>query len=188
MQDLLFHRIADVIEFDVVPLTRKAVEIGSRVFGAAILRKNDLSLVLSATNHAVFSPLWHGEIYAIKQFFELQGHPEPGECLFIATHQPCCMCASALAWSGFREIYYLFDYTQTGKDFNMPDDRKMVLELFGASEPRPANDYFEWHCIKDVVPLLDDPAAAQQRISRLSAVYAELSAVCRAVEKQRRSM
>ena len=101
MQEKLFNRLMDVIEYDVAPLTRKRVAIGCKVFGAAVLRKDDLSLVLAETNMEAFSPLWHGEVYAIKQFWELQGHPDPKDCIFIATHQPCCMCASAIAWSGF---------------------------------------------------------------------------------------
>ena len=77
MQEKLFDRLMDVIEYDVTPLTRKRVSIGCKVFGAAVLRKDDLSLVLAETNMEAFSPLWHGEVYAIKQFWELQGHPDP---------------------------------------------------------------------------------------------------------------
>ena len=120
MQEKLFNRLMDVIEYDVAPLTRKRVAIGCKVFGAAVLRKDDLSLVLAETNMEAFSPLWHGEVYAIKQFWELQGHPDPKDCIFIATHQPCCMCASAIAWSRLPELFYLFGYENTSKDFNIP--------------------------------------------------------------------
>ena len=59
MQEKLFNRLMDVIEYDVAPLTRKRVAIGCKVFGAAVLRKDDLSLVLAETNMEAFSPLWH---------------------------------------------------------------------------------------------------------------------------------
>ena len=62
----LLNRMFDVIEKDIVPLTAKGVEIGCKVFGAAVLRRSDLSLVLSATNHEAMSPLWPGEVYTIK--------------------------------------------------------------------------------------------------------------------------
>ena len=39
MQEKLFNRLMDVIEYDVAPLTRKRVAIGCKVFGAAVLRK-----------------------------------------------------------------------------------------------------------------------------------------------------
>ena len=52
----------DVIEHDVVPLTRAGVERGDKVFGAAVLRKSDLSLVIAGTNRETENPLFHGEV------------------------------------------------------------------------------------------------------------------------------
>jgi hypothetical protein len=42
---------------DIIPLTTNGVEAGCKVFGAAILRKSDLSLVIAATNDETTSPL-----------------------------------------------------------------------------------------------------------------------------------
>ena len=39
-------RVLDVIDSDIVPLTRRGVAIGDKVFGAAILLKSDWSLVV----------------------------------------------------------------------------------------------------------------------------------------------
>jgi tRNA(Arg) A34 adenosine deaminase TadA len=47
----LIDRLFDVIEHDIVPLTREGVATGNKIFGAAILRKADLSLVIAATNN-----------------------------------------------------------------------------------------------------------------------------------------
>ncbi|MDR1731650.1 MAG: nucleoside deaminase [Synergistaceae bacterium] len=171
----LFHRLLDVVENDIAPLTAAVVETGSRVFGAAVLRRADLSLVLAETSHAAFSPLWHGEIYTMKLFFELQGHPDPDDCVFLSTHQPCCMCASALAWSGFREIYYLFDYGRTREDFNMPHDLMMNREIFGCNEPRAKNRYFEWKSLCAMIDKLPDPAMARARVDKLAAIYAHFA-------------
>ncbi|MDR1875675.1 MAG: nucleoside deaminase [Synergistaceae bacterium] len=184
--DTLFHRLLDVVENDIVPLTAGGVATGSRVFGAAALRRSDLSLVLAGTNHAAFSPLWHGEIYTIKLFFELQGHPDPEDCIFLASHQPCCMCASALAWSGFREIYYLFDYERTRDEFNMPHDAAMNREIFGCDEPRAKNSYFEWKSLCAMINKLSDPASARARIDKLAAIYARLARTV--VDKESRAL
>lgn len=170
MDKKILMRAFDVIEHDIVPLTSKGVEIGCKVFGAAVLRKNDLSLVVAATNHEAFSPLWHGEVYTIKLFYEMQGHPDAGECIFISTHQPCCMCASALAWAGFREIYYLFGYEETGTDFKIPHDQKMIRDIFGCSEPNPINEYFKWYPLAED---LDEEFTA--RLDHLKKIYASLS-------------
>ena len=172
MQEKLFNRLMDVIEYDVAPLTRKRVAIGCKVFGAAVLRKDDLSLVLAETNMGAFSPLWHGEVYAIKQFWELQGHPDPKDCIFIATHQPCCMCASAIAWSGFPELFYLFGYENTSKDFHIPHDQKMIRELFHCTSPAEDSSYYT---SRPIMGLCDTPEAAA-RFERIKNLYAELSA------------
>ena len=176
----LFHRLLDVIEKDIVPLTANGVQEGSRVFGAAVLRKKDLSLVLAETNHAAFSPLWHGEVYTIKLFFELQGHPDPGECIFLATHQPCCMCASALAWSGFKEIYSLFGYAHTRDTFEMPHDFRMNRELFGCDEPNPKNAYFEWNSLYAMSKGFSDEA--KTRIEAIEGIYAGFAETVRKME------
>ncbi len=176
MQTQMFTRCLDVIEQNIVPLTAQMVQIGCKVFGAAILRKPDLSLVLAATNREAFSPLWHGEIEAIKEFWELQNHPAPEECIFLSTHQPCCMCASAIAWSGFPELYYLFGYEHTGEDFHIPHDQKMIRELFGAKEPAAVSSYYTSHSLLEMLPHMPDPQAAQNRFENIRQVYAALSA------------
>ena len=47
----LIDRLFDVIENDIVPRTEAGVAQGNKLFGAAILRKNDLSLVIAETNN-----------------------------------------------------------------------------------------------------------------------------------------
>ena len=56
-QATLAKRLLDVIEFDILPLTRDGVAAGNKVFGAAILHKSDLSLVLAETNNETENPL-----------------------------------------------------------------------------------------------------------------------------------
>ena len=59
MSDIaLLDRLLDVIEHDIVPMTADGVSHGNKLFGAAILRKNDLSLVLAETSRpAPVAPL-----------------------------------------------------------------------------------------------------------------------------------
>ena len=56
----LAGRLLDVIEGDILPLTEAGVHRGNKIFGAAILRKSDRSLVLAETNNEIENPLWHG--------------------------------------------------------------------------------------------------------------------------------
>lgn len=180
MQEKLFNRLMDVIEYDVAPLTRKRVAIGCK---SSARRCCGRTICLSSSpkpNMEAFSPLWHGEVYAIKQFWELQGHPDPKDCIFIATHQPCCMCASAIAWSGFPELFYLFGYENTSKDFHIPHDQKMIRELFHCTSPAEDSSYYT---SRPIMGLCDTPEAAA-RFERIKNLYAELSAVYQAGEKK----
>ena len=72
----LFDRLLSVMEDEVLPRTREGVAAGNKIFGAAILRKVDLSLVVADTNRETENPLWHGEMQALKTFYEL---PAAGE-------------------------------------------------------------------------------------------------------------
>ena len=82
----LLNRLLDVIEYDIAPLTRREVARGNKIFGAAILLKSDLSLVIAETNNEVENPLWHGEMHAIKRLYERDRAtlPNPRDCLFLA--------------------------------------------------------------------------------------------------------
>jgi tRNA(Arg) A34 adenosine deaminase TadA len=77
-------------EHSIVPLTAKQVSQGSKLFGAAILDKASLSTVLAETNNERESPLLHGEINCIQQFFKLpkEGRPETKDCIFFAVSAP----------------------------------------------------------------------------------------------------
>ena len=77
MNSALLPRVLEVIEHDILPLTTEGVAKGSKIFGAAILRKNDLSLVLAETNNEIENPLWHGEVHALKRFYELPASARP---------------------------------------------------------------------------------------------------------------
>ncbi|MFT5182689.1 MAG: tRNA(Arg) A34 adenosine deaminase TadA [Alphaproteobacteria bacterium] len=96
-QDIV-ERILGVIEGGIVPLTRAGVAIGDKVFGAAILRKDDLSLVVAASNHETENPLWHGEVHTLTKFYEMPADQRPAtrDCIFVATHEPCSLCLSSI--------------------------------------------------------------------------------------------
>lgn len=49
-------RLLQVMEDDILPLTERGVSLGNKVFGAAILRKSDLSLVVAETNNELENP------------------------------------------------------------------------------------------------------------------------------------
>ncbi len=189
----LISRFLDVIEFDIAPMTQRGVGTGNKLFGAAILKKSDLSLVLAETNNESENPLWHGEIHAIKRFYELPAdtRPNPRDCIFLATHEPCSLCLSGITWGGFDNFYYLFSYEQTRDSFGIPHDIRILREVYAVPDPdrdeapaeRPlynrVNAFFESHDIQQMIAALDrsHKELLVARVDDLNAAYNNLSAV-----------
>ncbi|KAJ2982338.1 hypothetical protein NQ176_g1453 [Zarea fungicola] len=65
----LLSTLLRTVEDEIIPLTRDGVSSGSKVFGAAILSRKDLKPLTVATNNERISPLLHGEINCIQEFF-----------------------------------------------------------------------------------------------------------------------
>ena len=189
----LINRFLDVIEFDIAPKTRAGVEHGNKLFGAAILRKSDWSLVLAETNNETESPLWHGEMHAIHRFYLLPtaARPAPKDCLFLATHEPCSLCLSGITWSGFDNFYYLFSHQDSADSFAIPYDIQILKAVYAVPDPdRPApapgrdlynrtNPYFVSHDISRMIAGLDrgTKESLTARVDDLNALYADLSAI-----------
>jgi tRNA(Arg) A34 adenosine deaminase TadA len=179
-------RMLSVIENDIVPLTRAGVAQGNKVFGAAVLRKSDMSLVLAGTNNETENPLWHGEVHTLKQLYELprDRRPPPGDCLFLATHEPCSLCLSAITWAGYDNFSYLFSHEDTRDAFAIPHDMRILKEVFtldpGGYSAR--NSYWASH---DMMAEIRACAPAERdgflaRVAALEAAYAEMSEVYQA--------
>ncbi|AJY46918.1 nucleoside deaminase [Martelella endophytica] len=172
----LTHRLLGVIENDILPLTLRGVSGGNKVFGAAILRKDDLSLVIAGTNDETSNPLWHGEVHTLKQFYELPDAPPTKELLFLSTHEPCTMCMSAITWAGFDNYFYFFSHEDSRDSFAIPHDLKIMKELYGL-EPggyRRQNAFFTARSIIDMAVAADEPERSDflQRIDAIRDRYA----------------
>ena len=177
----MIGRILDVVENDIVPLTRQGVSIGDKVFGAAILCKDDFSLVVAGSNHETENPLWHGEVHTLKKFYEMPPDRRPAtrDCIFIATHEPCSLCLSSITWTGFDNFYFLFGYQDTSEVFNIPHDLKILKEVFRIDNGAYAsqNAYWTSHSLLDMVGRLPGEAQAPllAKVRTLEGVYGELS-------------
>ena len=175
----LLDRLLSVMEEEILPRTREGVAAGNKIFGAAILRKSDLSLVIADTNRETENPLWHGEMQALKTFYELPAadRPATADCLFLATHEPCSLCLSAITWTGFDNFSYFFSHEDSRDAFAIPHDLRILKEVFRLEPGGYARENAFWksHDLAAQVAASGDPALAA-RAEALRNAYADLSA------------
>lgn len=181
MDAALIDRLFDVIEDDVVPKTAAGVAHGNKLFGAAILRKSDLSVVVAETNNEIDNPLWHGEMHTLKRFYELPkaDRPDTKDCLFLSTHEPCSLCLSAITWTGFDNFYYLFSHEDSRDSFSIPHDLKILKEVFTLDPGgyNAENAYWKSHALRRLAREMPeaDRTRLETRIAKISRRYDELS-------------
>ena len=146
MDEKALEKILRVFLNEVLPLTEKGVAKGNKIFGAAIVKKDDLSLVSAETNNEIENPLWHGEMHTIKKFYELDSETRPNEkdCMFLSSHEPCSMCLSGITFSGFDNFYYLFPYSVTNNEFNIPHDLNILKEVFKITDGKYNKENSYW--------------------------------------------
>lgn len=117
--------------------------------------------------------------------------PNPQDCLFFATHEPCSLCLSGITWAGFREFYYLFTYQDSRDLFAIPHDIDILQAVFRVPAPGDSDATLERRELynrrnkffvgRSVAELLGDVADESERarlgeeMARLKGLYAGLS-------------
>ena len=160
MTEILLDKFLNVFNNNILPLTVKGVDSGNKIFGAAIIKKDDYSLVVAGSNNETENPLWHGETHTLKKFYEINKETRPDEknCIFLSSHEPCSLCLSAITFSGFDNFYYLFPYESTSEEFSIPHDLNILKEVFNINDGNyiKNNSYWKSYSINTLINKLKD--------------------------------
>ena len=173
------EKILSTIENDIIPKTRAGVLKGNKIFGGAILNKKDCSLVIADTNHELENPIWHGEMYVLKKFYEQKNHPPTKDLIFLSTHEPCSMCLSAITWAGFDNFIYLFSYEESRDLFAIPHDLNILNQVFNIQDGnyKKSNEYWVSYSIDEILNngKFKNHTNLQERIINIKKSYDKLS-------------
>jgi tRNA(Arg) A34 adenosine deaminase TadA len=105
--------------------------------------------------------------------------PATSDCVFLATHEPCSLCLSAITWCGFDNFYYLFSHEDSRDAFATPHDLKILKEVFTLDPGgyNAKNAYWTSYAIPALVAAqpLPERSRLQARIAGLAARYQALS-------------
>ena len=173
-----YNKILDIFLNNLIPETKISVSKGNKIFGAFVLNKTDLSLVVTGVNNEIENPLYHGEISTIINFFKLR-NLNPKDYLFVSSHEPCSLCLSAITWSGFDNFYYLFHYEETESNFNIPYDLKILKEVFKIDKGEYSKNNTFWQSysiieeIKELKNSENDKLLA--KIKEINKLYEDIS-------------
>ena len=138
-------------------------------------------MVVAGSNNEIENPLWHGEIHTLKKFYEIEKKMRQDEknCIFLSSHEPCSLCLSAIALSGFDNFYYLFPYQSTSDDFNIPHDLNILKEVFNIDNGKyiKENSYWKSYNIGSLIDELKDDKKKQisEAFKEIKKLYIDLS-------------
>ena len=173
-----YNKILDIFLNNLIPETKISVSKGNKIFGAFVLNKIDLNLVVTGVNNEIENPIYHGEISTIINFFKLR-NLNPKDYLFISSHEPCSLCLSAITWSGFDNFYYLFHYEETESNFNIPYDLKILKEVYKIDKGEYSKNNTFWQSysiieeIKELQNSENDKLLA--KIKEINKLYEDMS-------------
>jgi len=173
-----YNLLLDIFIDTLIPETEIAVQKGNKIFGAFIIKKSDLSIVITGTNNEITNPLYHGEISTLFNFFKIK-NLNPKDYYFITSHEPCSLCLSAITWSGFDNFYYFFEYNDTKSSFHIPHDLNILQEVFNiqGGEYNKVNGYWKSFSIIDQIKENEDSNKHNliKKIDKINQLYADLS-------------
>jgi tRNA(Arg) A34 adenosine deaminase TadA len=81
------------------------------------------------------------------------------------------MCLSAITFSGFDNFYFLFPYTSTNDEFNIPHDLNILKEVFKINDGEYNKENSYWKS-QDINLLIENlhPSKKEKILTQLSEI------------------
>ena len=132
--------ISKILE-EIIPASKISISKGNKIFGAAILKKEDLSTVVIGTNNEIVNPLFHGEIFTIYEYFSLNLNKKIKEVTKAMGWYAAAMIAGAPASlakgvASFGNLVSNVMPMWLRKPFNIPPYRALELAPMLLKVPR----------------------------------------------------
>jgi MYXO-CTERM domain-containing protein len=207
----MLDRVLSTIEEEILPQTKTQLAKGNKMFGAAVLDAFSGDTVVAATNLETACPIHHGEVVAIEAWSSLKKRPRASECLFVATHEPCCLCVSAIVlsradiqflglrdgveaprhrrdidptqvWSGFERCVFLFPY-ETTKRQGIPHDLDIMYELWRVERYQRRNRYLATSGVSTLIAALPPSSERADLEERVARLAAAYDALADSYKK-----
>jgi tRNA(adenine34) deaminase len=90
---------------------KTSLKEGNNGFGAVIIKDNSILVSTHDQEETESDPTSHAELNAIRLASRKYGR-NLEDCILIATHEPCPMCATAIVWSGIKTLVYGYSITE----------------------------------------------------------------------------
>jgi len=125
-------------------LQKYPAHIRGRFFAAAVVNTLNDKIVSIGLNRVLMNsnPTNHAEIVALNNVFKLSSDVRlPEYFVMVSSHEPCMMCASAIMWSGIKNVEYVFSYEETKDLFSVEEDIIMLRNSCGIDHVKNSNLY-----------------------------------------------
>jgi tRNA(Arg) A34 adenosine deaminase TadA len=139
----------EVMRNEVLPLVESVAIMGNALSGGVVMRQDTLTSVIVGADYQIENPVIHGEMDVINRFFKLPVHPPAEELLIMVTHEPCPMCATAIALAGFKELWVLFPSDDPAVPGTVVPH--LYRDLFGVKGLRQDNNFFDRRYIRTAI-------------------------------------
>eukprot|EP00210_Caulerpa_lentillifera_P006717 g6419.t1 len=167
--------IMDIVQQKLIHEAHSAVDCGDSFFTSAILRKDDLSEVVSSRDRTTTkNPTATTELNTIESFYELteDARPKKEDCIFLSVYEPSSIALCHIAIAGFDNFVYLFPRDGVAEPSNIS-----LTEIFDIQDDKyqPKNKYWTSFFLQEIIENLPENQEYSKKIEILKGKFQDLA-------------